>query len=92
MDRILLEHIQELLDRETNKVKFIFPTILHIIMVKKPKVRQEYFIDLREQIKFWDKAVEDSQTLLKHAKLNRNRLKRALAKLNRRYYKNENQV
>ena len=55
-------------------------------MVKKPKVRQEYFTDLREQIKFWDKAVEDSQTLLKHAKLNRNRLKRALAKLNRRYY------
>ena len=59
-------------------------------MVKKPKIRQEYFTDLGEQIKFWDKAVEDSQMLLEHAKLNRNNLKRKLRKLNRKYYFVEN--
>ena len=31
VDRILLEHIQELLDREINKVKFIYCNIYHNI-------------------------------------------------------------
>jgi len=58
-------------------------------MVKKPKVREEYFKELKQQIEFWDKATEDSKMLLKQARENRNTLLRELAKLNRRYYKDD---
>ena len=56
-------------------------------MVKKPKVRQEYFQELKDQILFWDRVIEYTKEDLKQARENRNGQMRALKSLQKRYDK-----
>jgi hypothetical protein len=56
-------------------------------MVKKPKIREEFFHDLKQSIEFWDHEVQRSEELLKQVRLNRNAQVRALKKLQKRYDK-----
>jgi len=56
-------------------------------MVKKPKVREEYFKELKDQILFWDRVIEYTKEDLKQARENRNGQMRALKSLQKRYDK-----
>jgi hypothetical protein len=54
-------------------------------MVRKPNVRQEHFQLLREQIVFWNEAIENAKGILAHARLVKNKNVRTLLKLQKRY-------
>ena len=54
-------------------------------MVKKPEPTKEQFRLLKEQIYFWDKAIERSKEMLAHDKAARKISVNALKKLEKRY-------
>ena len=54
-------------------------------MVKKPKVREEQFKLVKDEIAFWETSREAAKTMFISATLNRNKQKRILKKLEKRY-------
>lgn len=54
-------------------------------MVKKPEPSKEQFRLLKEQIYFWEKSLKDAEETVRFCRAARNKNKRILNKLEKRY-------